>query len=231
MINKKQSYNTIYYQKHKEESKQKQHIYYETHKNNIKHWGKKYYIKNKNRINNNTNEYYIKNKENILIQHKEYYITNKDVISQKSKIYRKNNADKIKEMGSLYYKNNAEKIKKRTKKYITKRLKEDITFRLIHTIRSRIKSAIISNSGTKLERYTTLLGCSIEICRKHLESQFREGMSWENYGKYGWHIDHIKPCASFDLSDLDQQRECFNYKNLQPLWASENLSKGCKISS
>ena len=74
-----------------------------------------------------------------------------------------------------------------------------------------------------------LLGCSIEHARKHLESQFREGMKWDNHGKYGWHIDHIIPCASFDLTDPEQQKKCFNYKNLQPLWWHENLSKGSKI--
>jgi hypothetical protein len=60
----------------------------------------------------------------------------------------------------------------------------------------------------------------------HLEAQFRDGMSWDNYGRYGWHIDHIIPCSSFDLTDTDQQRKCFHYTNLQPLWAHENLSKG-----
>jgi hypothetical protein len=53
-------------------------------------------------------------------------------------------------------------------------------------------------------------------------------MTWENHGRYGWHIDHIRPCASFDLADPEQQRKCFHYTNLQPLWASENMRKGDK---
>ena len=60
--------------------------------------------------------------------------------------------------------------------------------------------------------------------KKWIESQFVDGMSWDNHGE--WHIDHIRPCASFDLTDPEQQKECFNYKNLQPLWAKDNLSKG-----
>jgi hypothetical protein len=56
---------------------------------------------------------------------------------------------------------------------------------------------------------------------------FTEGMSWDNYGE--WHIDHILPCSSFDLADIEQQKICFNYKNLQPLWAEDNLRKGAKI--
>ena len=74
------------------------------------------------------------------------------------------------------------------------------------------------------------MGCSIEELKIHLEKQFRDGMSWNNYGMYGWHIDHIKPCSAFDLTDLEQQKICFHYSNLQPLWAKENLSKGKKSS-
>lgn len=60
-----------------------------------------------------------------------------------------------------------------------------------------------------------------------LEQQFTEGMTWENYGE--WHVDHIRPCVSFDLSIPEQQQECFHYTNLQPLWAKDNLQKSDKI--
>ena len=63
----------------------------------------------------------------------------------------------------------------------------------------------------------------------YLESLFQEGMTWDNYNFYGWHIDHIIPIASFDLSDPEQQKKCFHYTNLQPLWASDNLQKGVKL--
>lgn len=72
-----------------------------------------------------------------------------------------------------------------------------------------------------------LLGCTVEELKAHLQHQFLPGMSWDNYGQ--WHIDHIRPCASFDLTDPEQQRQCFNFKNLQPLWAKDNLSKGAKF--
>jgi hypothetical protein len=71
-----------------------------------------------------------------------------------------------------------------------------------------------------------LVGCNIDILIKYIESLFLEDMSWDNYGK--WHIDHIRPCSSFDLSDNEQQKICFNYKNLQPLWAEDNLKKSDK---
>jgi hypothetical protein len=66
----------------------------------------------------------------------------------------------------------------------------------------------------------------VEQLRQHLEAQFTDGMSWDNYGRDGWHIDHIRPCASFDLTDPEQQRQCFHYTNLQPLWAADNIRKG-----
>ena len=74
-----------------------------------------------------------------------------------------------------------------------------------------------------------LLGCSVEELWIHLEKQFTAGMTRENHGRNGWHIDHIIPCASFDLSDPEQQSQCFHYTNLQPLWAEDNIKKGNKI--
>jgi hypothetical protein len=71
-----------------------------------------------------------------------------------------------------------------------------------------------------------LLGCSVSFLKGFLEAKFTEGMTWQNHGE--WHIDHIKPCASFNLLDEEEQKKCFHYTNLQPLWAAENLSKGCK---
>jgi hypothetical protein len=73
-----------------------------------------------------------------------------------------------------------------------------------------------------------LLGCTVKELKAHLAAQFRPGMSWGNYGE--WHIDHLRPCASFDLTDPEQQRQCFNYTNLQPLWAKDNLSKGSRYA-
>ena len=73
-----------------------------------------------------------------------------------------------------------------------------------------------------------MLGCSIKDLIIHIEKQFKEGMTWDNHSYNGWHIDHIIPCASFDLSDPEQQKKCFHYTNLQPLWKQDNLSKSDK---
>jgi hypothetical protein len=82
------------------------------------------------------------------------------------------------------------------------------------------------HKAKKSESTIELTGCTIDELRVHLSSLFLPGMTWDNYGKYGWHIDHVKPCAAFDLTDPEQQKECFNYTNLQPLWAVDNLKKG-----
>ena len=70
-----------------------------------------------------------------------------------------------------------------------------------------------------------LVGCGIDFLKKHLESKFENGMTWDNYGVNGWHMDHIKPCAAFDLTLDEQQKECFHYTNIQPLWAKDNVRK------
>lgn len=74
-----------------------------------------------------------------------------------------------------------------------------------------------------------LIGCTISDFKLHIESLWLEGMNWENHGIRGWHIDHKIPLISFDLSNPEQQKIAFNYKNTQPLWAYKNLQKGSKI--
>jgi hypothetical protein len=106
------------------------------------------------------------------------------------------------------------------------RIKSNPNLYLKSLFRSRIKEALKNNS--KSAKTLDLLGCPIETAKKYIESKFQVGMGWDNHGFYGWHIDHIKPCSSFDLSNPDEQKKCFNYTNLQPLWAKDNLSKGSK---
>lgn len=99
-----------------------------------------------------------------------------------------------------------------------------INSRLISYYHVRIWFALKKKIRSKHTR--ELLGCEIDFFKKHLENKFIEGMTWNNYGK--WHVDHIKPCSSFNLSKEKELLECFNYKNLQPLWAKDNIIKGSK---
>lgn len=96
-------------------------------------------------------------------------------------------------------------------------------------LRSRINGAIKAQFARKSASTINLIGCSIETLKAHLQSQFEDGMNWENYGQ--WHIDHILPCASFDLTRPEEQRNCFRFTNLQPLWGVDNLRKGSRIDS
>lgn len=110
--------------------------------------------------------------------------------------------------------------------YFRERYQTNLDFRLAQKLRARIRNAL--KGASKSTHTFDLLGCSLDELRAHIETLFKTGMTWENYGAGGWHLDHIKPCASFDLTDPEQQRICFHYTNLQPLWAGENLRKGAK---
>jgi len=117
-----------------------------------------------------------------------------------------------------------EESKEYMRNYLKQKRKSDLNFRIICNLRSRICAVLKGNSKSKST--LKLLGCSVEKLNNYIESKFQPGMSFSNYGK--WHIDHIKPCACFDLSKPEEQKKCFHYTNLQPLWAKDNLSKGKK---
>ena len=109
-------------------------------------------------------------------------------------------------------------------KYLNRR-KTDSNFKLLTILRTRIVDVLRGHS--KSDTTINILGCTIEELWIHLESKFTEGMTRENHGK--WHVDHIMPCASFDLTDPEQQAKCFHYTNLQPLWALDNLKKSNRV--
>ena len=109
----------------------------------------------------------------------------------------------------------------------TRKMREsgDLQFRLRRTFTERIRNEIKLAGSKKPHTYTKLLGCSLEEARAHIESQWLPGINWDNWTHTGWHIDHIRPCSSFDLTDPEQQKQCFHYTNLQPLWAEDKLRK------
>lgn len=102
-----------------------------------------------------------------------------------------------------------------------------VEYRIMERLRGRIKNLLGRN---RPEAASKSIGCSASTLREYLESKFKPGMSWENYGFYGWHIDHIKPLSSFNLLDPLEYRKACHYTNLQPLWALDNLKKGNKVA-
>lgn len=106
------------------------------------------------------------------------------------------------------------------------RRQNDPNFCLVTSLRSRLSESIKKAGGNKNCTTFNLIGCSPKELKIHLESLFLPEMSWGNYGKNGWNVDHIKPCASFNLIDPEQQKLCFHYTNLRPMWESDNFSKG-----
>lgn len=110
----------------------------------------------------------------------------------------------------------------------SRRRREQLEARITGALRNRLGDAI--KGRNRSAKTMQLLGCTVEFLMDHIASQFQPGMSWENWGQKTWHIDHIRPCASFDLTDPEQQRQCFHYSNLQPLWAADNIRKGAKVA-
>ena len=94
-------------------------------------------------------------------------------------------------------------------------------------MRCRLYHALKKDNSYKADKTMKLVGCTPTFLKEYLEAKFKDGITWDNYGE--WHVDHIIPCASFDLTKEEEQKKCFHYTNLQPLWAEENLSKGAKV--
>ena len=103
----------------------------------------------------------------------------------------------------------------------------DLNFKLANNLRTRLYIAIRDSQrvGSAVED----LGCSIDEFKLYVENKFDEGMTWDNWSEDGWHIDHVIPLASFDLTDRNQFLNACHYTNLQPLWAVDNRRKGCRV--
>ena len=101
--------------------------------------------------------------------------------------------------------------------------------KLSKNISSLIRHSLVGNKNGW--HWEDLVGYTLEDLKGYLESKFQGGMSWENYGFFGWHIDHIRPISSFNITDYRCKdfRKCWSLDNLQPLWAKDNLSKGAKL--
>ncbi len=119
---------------------------------------------------------------------------------------------------------NRDKLRQQSADRIRMRRQTDPAYRTLCNLRCRVNNALKAKVVCSKSRNTKdLLGCEFDTFLWHLEKQFRPGMTWVNYGRV-WHIDHIKPCVSFDLTDPVQQAICFHFTNLQPLWATTSIA-------
>jgi hypothetical protein len=159
--------------------------------------------------------------------HKTYYALNTERLRLYAKLHGAINAEKKRNVSREWNRNprNKAKIKAR---YL--RNKKNPAFRIATSLRTYVRKKLVAQGAGKNTKTCHLIGCSFQQLRRYLEAKFLHGMSWTNYGVKGWHIDHIRPCASFDLTDAAQQAECFHYTNLQPLWAHQNWSKGSRTT-
>lgn len=161
-------------------------------------------------------DYYHKNKESELNRRKSHYTKNREKELLRMKEYRENNKQYFQEYRKKYQKN-----------YENNRYENDIEYKLSKNIRRRVSLFLQSNNISKTNKTFDIVGCVPQQLKEHLQSQFKDNMSWDNYGYYGWHIDHIIPLSSAKTEE-EIYKLC-HYTNLQPLWAEENIKKGGKI--
>lgn len=201
--------NREYRKKNKEKINTLNRLYRKANPEKVYNWNKKSNTKLRQKDPEKWREYF-----------REWAIRNHDKVLESS---RKNDAKR----------KNCPKRREYNRNYLNSRRKSEPTFRILENLRRRLNYAMKHNS--KKDSTLSLIGCSVEELRKHLESQFKNGMNWENYGNKNrdhsdcWHVDHITPCSSFDLSTEEGQRKCFHYSNLQPMWGLDNIRKSNKV--
>jgi len=204
----------------------------------ILEYNKNYNQKNKDKLNKYNEKWKKSNSEKVSNYHKIYNQKNKDKLNEYNKNWKQSNSEKVKESQKKWKENNFEKLKKYQKewrlhnknilneKIKLKKLTNPI-FLISCSVRKRMSEYIRKNNILKKNKTFEIIGLNpIELSR-YLESQFTEGMSWDNYGYYGWHIDHIIPLSSAKTEE-ELYKLC-HYTNLQPLWAGDNLKKSNKI--
>jgi signal recognition particle GTPase len=142
-------------------------------------------------------EYVKKNKVAIYHQHSEYRESNKEHVTAVRKEWYKKNKNKMKSRSKKWHSENHSYFRE----YYKRRVSRDLEYKITCNLRKRVGEAIKRQYGEKAAKTKELIGCSIASLNDHLESKFTKGMSWDNYGLYGWHIDHRRPCSSFDLTE------------------------------
>lgn len=218
---------------------------------NVREANRRSYERNKAKRNADSKAWYEANKDLALEQSKARYERNKtdpdwrakkaeyqrayrtakrELVNEKRRGYLARNKDKQRQWAKNTRARHGDKMNERSRAwhdknpgYVRKRYATDEQYRIANIISARFRVALRGNR--KSGRAVELLGCTIEEFRRYMETKWQPGMTWENHRRYGWHIDHIRPLNSFDLSDPAQQAAACHYTNLQPMWWRENISK------
>lgn len=203
--------------------KNKQYII--CNKEKYKQKSKEYRDKNKTKIKLQKIEYLKKNKEKIAKKSKEWRLRTKDARKAYKKQYYENHKEQIIKYNIEYRKNNLDWYKKYQREYTKNKRATDPHYKILHRLRNRLLIAIKKDKGSKTISFQELVGCDIKTLKNHIQSKFIEGMNWEKFINGEIVLDHILPCCSFDLIKIEEQKKCFHYTNLQPLWKKDNLNK------
>ena len=211
--------------------------YRQNNKEAIAEAKKIYRQNNKEAIAERMKKYYQKNKEHMKERMKKYRQNNKEAIAEYKKKYLQKNKEAVAEYNKEYNQKNKERRAEYNKEYRKNKYNTNLDYKFQNILRSalyrNLKRYLIKETNPEFsytEASSSLLGCTVEELKTHIENQFEDGMTWENWKYDGWHLDHIIPCSSFDLTKKKEQKKCFHYTNLQPLWAEDNLSKSSKLN-
>lgn len=217
-----------------EEQKKRAREYYWKNRESVLNYKKRERQEQKEKLRNRKTEHYLKNRDEILKKKRQYYLDKKPAIAIRKKKYYEANKEKYLDTARAWREKNKEHLREYLKKNkpqinLTSRIKwrNDPKAKIARIMRTRISVALKNRKGRN--HWQDLVGYKIDDLILHLESQFKDGMNWENHGK--WHIDHILPVSSFRFKSFDDSefKECWALKNLQPLWARENHIKYNKI--
>jgi len=199
------------------------------YRNKHKEWYKEYFSKyqkeNREKFNRYTKEWELRNPE----YRKEYYEKNKDYILNARSEYRKNNQEKLREAGKEKYQKNKHKYNQRATKRTTIKRQTIPKYNLAHRMSTAVRLSL--KNGKNGNKWEGLVGYAVKDLKNHFEKLFTEGMTWEKFLNGEIHIDHVLPISffSYEKPEDEEFQKCWSLKNLQPLWAEDNLIKSNKI--
>lgn len=223
----KAEYDKKYYQDNKERINKQNKKWYDDHRGEVAEYSHQYYQENKEWLSENNKQYRIEHVEETREYNKQYRETHKEEFVEYKKQWYEKNKERLREKGKQYRNEHRTEINE----YWRVRRQSDPAVRLRHNVSTVIGAALKADNGSKKgQSVMKYLPYTMEELKAHIESQFNEFMTWENYGSY-WHLDHIYPQCLLPYESLEHPnfQKCWALENLRPLEAIENLKKGKKV--